>query len=262
MNIEMEFTETNDFNRKNCYYSSLFARAIYDLDELRLLAKDFGMSCKIFEVKNHRAAIVQNWRFAVMVYCGTNDKPDIWTDMQYFQRQISGTSALVHIGVDDAHNLLALKMDGELKKIWVSGKNWIVTGHSLGGGLAVRRLVALRNPNGHCYTFGAMRCGNAAMFTAINTSITRVVNGEDIVPHLPFKKMIISGCEYDHRQNNLISLNYDGTIIDGKRSLWGEIKEKMSGIVGDVYDSDVVPYMFEDHGIDEYIKVLAQWEGK
>lgn len=258
----MNFKVTNEFSKNNCYLAARFSKAIYDLDELRSLAKEFEMLCKIFEVKNHRAAIVQNWRFAVIVYCGTNDKPDIWTDMQYFQRHIPGTSALVHIGVDDAYNALALKMTNELRKIWVSGRNWIVTGHSLGGGIAVRSLVGLFNHNGQCYTFGAMRCGNAAMFTSIHTPITRVVNGNDIVPHLPFRKMIVSGCEYDHRQRNLISLNYDGTITEGKRSLWGEVKEKVSGVIGDAYDLDVVPDMFEDHGIDEHVKILAQWEGK
>lgn len=258
----MNPTITNEFSKNNCYLAARFAEAVYDIETIKALSDELGMVCIPFPVKNHFAAICKRHDFAVIAYCGTDDLKDFFTDLKYFQDNIPKTSVMVHKGVNGAYKLLHAKMSNELRKIWVSGNKWIVTGHSLGGGLAVRSLVDNRNPNGHCYTFGAMRVGNYAMFNHINTQITRVVNGNDAVANLPFEKMIISGCEYKHLQDMVINLNYDKTITIGNRTLWGKIKERISGVVGDAVDFDLVPDNIEDHDKHDYASILKQWDGK
>lgn len=61
-----------------------------------------------------------------------------------------------------------------------------VTGHSLGGALAIvaTRFIAA-DSLGACYTFGAPRVGNVHMGQVFKTPIYRVVNAADAVPRLP-----------------------------------------------------------------------------
>lgn len=61
-----------------------------------------------------------------------------------------------------------------------------VTGHSLGGALAVvaTRFIA-KDSLGACYTFGSQRVGNLDMGLVFRTPIYRIVNASDIVPRTP-----------------------------------------------------------------------------
>lgn len=67
----------------------------------------------------------------------------------------------------------------------------LVTGHSLGGALAVLAAVELQNSYGSVadvYTFGQPRVGNipfAAYYTTHLANTFRVIHYGDIVPHLP-----------------------------------------------------------------------------
>jgi len=61
-----------------------------------------------------------------------------------------------------------------------------ITGHSLGGALAVlatRLLVS--DSQGACYTFGGPRVGTSQVDDQIKTPIYRVVNSADLVPRVP-----------------------------------------------------------------------------
>lgn len=61
-----------------------------------------------------------------------------------------------------------------------------ITGHSLGGALAVIATGCLGSDStGACYTFGAPRATDDAFLEPIKTPIYRVVNGADGVNHLP-----------------------------------------------------------------------------
>jgi len=63
-----------------------------------------------------------------------------------------------------------------------------ITGHSLGGALAVlaTRYVA-NGSRGACYTFGQPRVANQVFNAQIFTPVYRVVNAADAVPAVPFK---------------------------------------------------------------------------
>ena len=61
-----------------------------------------------------------------------------------------------------------------------------VTGHSLGGALAVLAADRLQDVGG-VYTFGAPRIGNQAFRDNFRPQAFRIVNGKDIVPRVPLK---------------------------------------------------------------------------
>jgi hypothetical protein len=125
-----------------------------------------------------------------------------------------------------------------------------VTGHSLGGALAVlacwrlqRKFIAVHQ----VITFGAPMVGNGPACKAIDGVFTgrilRYVNGEDVVPRLPTVSLLAN--EYGHCEKEMCvgaaatSLGsflsgLAGQAVDGlltvslKESLWKYLNEKMS----------------------------------
>ncbi|HEX8912621.1 MAG TPA: lipase family protein [Humisphaera sp.] len=119
------------------------------------------------------------------------------------------------------------------------GKPLFVTGHSMGGALAVLtacRLAAAGRPPVAVYTFGAPRVGDAAFCAGYAVPTYRVVNRLDLVPELPLAsvKRILPGLPrveggrrvgglkrvgrrvpaYDH-VNTLVYIDHDGAIAEG-----------------------------------------------
>jgi triacylglycerol lipase len=71
------------------------------------------------------------------------------------------------------------------------GRPLLVTGHSQGGAVAVLATKALESRGitvTETYTFAAPRPGNADFAASVTTPVHRLEFGNDIVPHLPFKR--------------------------------------------------------------------------
>jgi hypothetical protein len=67
-----------------------------------------------------------------------------------------------------------------------SGLPIYITGHSLGGALALLTTREIASDiTGACYTYGAPRVANYEYFEGIRTPVFRVVNSADIVPRVP-----------------------------------------------------------------------------
>ena len=67
-----------------------------------------------------------------------------------------------------------------------------ITGHSLGGALALIATSAINSENlGACYTFGSPKVGNEEFDDKIKAPIYRVVNSYDAVPFLPFTRIML-----------------------------------------------------------------------
>lgn len=101
----------------------------------------------------------------------------------------------VHRGFMEAFEKIRDQVDQALDHH--SGPPVYITGHSLGGALA---LIATRylekNSSGACYTFGAPRVGDDRFFDKIKTPIYRIVNAADGVPRVPFGfglKLVLGG---------------------------------------------------------------------
>ena len=154
------------------------------------------------------ARVSADWRegkpdaddFLVLAFRGTEPakltdiKTDIRASMKLASRQ-PDPRAKVHSGFHDA--LMAAAPGGDaiidqinavLRRDEHKGLPIFVTGHSLGGALAVlaTRYVA-NGSRGACYTFGQPRVCNQFFNEQIFTPVYRVVNAADAVPAVPFK---------------------------------------------------------------------------
>lgn len=88
----------------------------------------------------------------------------------------------------------------------VAGRHLIVTGHSLGGGVAAVALAdCVARYAGTCkslvsYSFASPRCGDPDYCVALaqaDVAAFRIVNTEDLVPDVP-PAALISGRQYRH----------------------------------------------------------------
>ena len=120
-------------------------------------------------------------------------------------------------------------------------KNIWVTGHSLGGAIALLVSMDIK-PNG-CYTFGQPRVGNKTLMKQITFPYFRYKNNNDIVPNIPFVILgyIHSGVlRYIDINGNMIESTTSQRLIDLMRGFWEAAKngEWFDGL----YDHKMLSY--------------------
>ena len=130
--------------------------------------------------------------FLVLAFRGTEVKKlaDIKTDlnarMVETSRDDNDGVAKVHEGFLSSFNSIKDEINTVLQDQENKGLPVYVTGHSLGGALA---LIATRyianNSLGACYTFGSPKVSNEVFIQQIYTPVYRIVNSHDVVPFLP-----------------------------------------------------------------------------
>ncbi|PVZ66345.1 lipase family protein [Pelagibaculum spongiae] len=126
---------------------------------------------------------------AFLVYRGTESFNDVIDDLNVFltREPFKGTDddeSLVHKGFYKQFSDVNELVKGLLEK--VEDHQLMITGHSLGGALAVlaTRFYA-KDSSGACYTYGAPAVGNPAFQWPIKTPIYRIVNEVDPVARVP-----------------------------------------------------------------------------
>ena len=125
-------------------------------------------------------------KVAVLAFRGT--EADSWKDVQTdlkFRFYKGEHGVKVHRGFRDAY-----KKVEEIVKSAVDNKTegytLYITGHSLGGGLAIIATRELeRDSLAACYTFGSPRVGNEELGEDIRAPIYRIINAADGVPRVP-----------------------------------------------------------------------------
>ncbi|MDA1349188.1 MAG: lipase family protein, partial [Chloroflexi bacterium] len=123
----------------------------------------------------------------VLSFRGTERKVQDWkTDLKARKTIMRLSGIPVHQGFWEAFNLVRPKISSDLAPLIDAGYTLYMTGHSLGGALA---LIATReigsDSTGACYTFGQPRVSGYGFAQQIKTPIYRVVNASDIVPRVP-----------------------------------------------------------------------------
>ncbi|MFZ5619554.1 MAG: lipase family protein [Pseudomonadota bacterium] len=125
---------------------------------------------------------------AFLVFRGTEPKDfrDIKTDVSAGLETIDLDGDLVefHTGYLNAFRLVKDDIYSAIKNIKYD--QLFITGHSLGGALAVvaTRILA-SSVNGACYTFGAPPVGSVTVQNKLKTPVYQIINKVDIVPRLP-----------------------------------------------------------------------------
>lgn len=207
-------------------------------------------------------------KMAVLAFRGTQkeDPRDIITDLEAnFYQDKNGVK--IHDGFYRAYQCVEKDIKDAVEKL--NDYSLYVTGHSLGGALALIATRALNSDNlAACYTFGSPKVGNEEFGEDIKPPIYRVVNAYDPVPIspptylfeilsiLPWKKIRDFATKfigYDHhgdmRYLSSCDADFDGLKVmanynDFLRlvSIWTHRKE-----------------IIKDHSIDIYCDKLAKW---
>ncbi|HUE57678.1 MAG TPA: lipase family protein [Candidatus Udaeobacter sp.] len=157
--------------------------------QLRNSLKDLRLElCAPFRRESTTGYVAKNQRYAVLAFRGTTkDLRDIVTDIKIrFYRDKEGVE--IATGFGEAFTLV----EGEVRKTVGNldpSLPLYITGHSLGGALAVIASTRIRPSDriAACYTFGCPRVGNTEFAEQLwKVPVYRQVHASDIVPRLPF----------------------------------------------------------------------------
>lgn len=143
---------------------------------------------RTFDCAGTQAILVGFNDFIVLAFRGTEATSikDIKADTRA-KSVACESGGKIHAGFNDAFNQVRPEIEQELKKEENRSRPLFITGHSLGGALAVVAAKKLSHKAGlaACYTFGSPRVGDEVWVENIKTPIYRVVNAADCVTMLP-----------------------------------------------------------------------------
>lgn len=164
-------------------------------DFLTKLLKSAGFQLvEIFDVGSTQAFLArressdERGKMLVLAFRGTEKRLEDWkADIK--AKLVPAKDEIkigrIHQGFQEAY--YSIKSDIEKALDRYSGEPLYITGHSLGGALAV---VATRfihaNNIAACYTYGSPRVGDLDLARVFKSPIYRLVNAADAVPRLPF----------------------------------------------------------------------------
>ena len=234
--FEPEYEKSN-YNARDAVAFALASLLAYrDKGEVESQIRLWGFSeVRPFEFRRGRDVDTQGYIAAngdrvLVAFRGTESFPDWLTNLQAVKDP--GPWGKVHEGFQDSFLVSALvigKMIGEMRgnrEIWI-------TGHSLGGALAVLLAATLAENSidvTGLYTFAAPRVGDRAFARELKRSLKgkahwRVVNEGDLVPHLP------SELRFSHSGDRRLLV--DGKISGDVRK-WNSFKQTTWGWIGRV----------------------------
>lgn len=130
----------------------------------------------------------------IVTYRGSHELQDWITNLNFAKHKAWGSIGNVHDGFLEAYKSVqsAVKSDVAVLKSKYPSAGITITGHSLGGALAALTAADLSfyHSNINLHTFGQPRVGDQTFANFLNgraqiSSMFRVVNDHDIVPHLP-----------------------------------------------------------------------------
>ncbi len=186
--------------RRDLTYQRLSAAAYQSEEAARLnaLAAGFRLVEHVHDARTGADAMLfVNDAFVVVAFRGTQrNYADIVTDLKFRTRAMmspaSGSPVIVHRGFLDQWAAIRERIVGNVQALATPGRRIVVTGHSLGGALAVLAALSWRGFADELVTFGAPRVGNASIREAAqlnNVRHRRYVYGADVVPIVPLLAM-------------------------------------------------------------------------
>jgi triacylglycerol lipase len=188
-----------ELNVHNAQFLGAAAHLAYsDEPEVKHTLESWSMELVKFfnSSKDTQAYLARNNDACILAFRGTQpDKVEDWlTDLDALQ--IPGPVGKVHAGFWNALHDVWPDISNRLKANRESRSLW-VTGHSLGGALAVLAAVRLHLEDHQLvnglYTYGQPRVGDAEFCKGFDqwmgTNTFRFVNYNDIVPRVPFPNM-------------------------------------------------------------------------
>lgn len=197
----------------------------------------------------------------VLAFRGT--EPDRWkdwcTDLNSKQKLWIGCQ--VHTGFSTAHDGVAQTYLGIIRRMRTNNQAIYVTGHSLGGALAILagKVLATGTNEGEdlkpslVVSFGAPKVGDLRFTSTYEPTLLRFVHNEDIIPHVPPMGSYADG-------GSLLYFKSDGNLsynVNDIASLTGRLKNAVAAILAAKGRlSDLVPNWIQDHVMERYIERL------
>jgi len=245
-------------NRQNADSLGNAAKLAYnDPDIIESTLQEWDMQLvKFFDCQNTQAYLAKNDQAMVLAFRGT--QPNMLRDWLYDLdgHQVNGPVGKVHEGFLCALHYIWLDVWKTLQQERGMRSLWI-TGHSLGGALAVLAAAKLRfekaQPISGLYTYGQPRVGDFEFCSRFDQGFGdytfRFVNFQDIVPRVPLRVMNY----YDLGQFFYFNENnYDPATT------WGEI---LLNKIGDTIQEIASVKDISDHYMDNYLKKLQSLAG-
>lgn len=207
-------------------------------------------------IHDYHGFVAANAEMVVLAFRGTDSLQNWLTNITVAQRPAYG--GLVHTGFADAMDQLWRTIEPLLQDQQAgTEKDLYITGHSLGGALAVlaaARLQQAGTPIDAVYTYGAPRVGNLDFYLNYQPLTYRVVNNNDIVPHVPPEIVPVGFNVYIYKHVGTLRYFDRHKMLDEGTSDWA-IKKK---IIFDLLLRNGQPTtaMFEDHHLSAYLEAI------
>lgn len=208
---------------QNCHKMALISQiAYFDEKSAKKQFKNLGYTkVQFLDIDGAQAYVVSNKNEMTIAFRGTEPTQfsDIIADLNAFpdRGQVGGW---VHNGFQEEVN----KLWDDIVKIVKSkpkNKSLYITGHSLGGAMAIISASRIQDVVSSVYTYGAPRVGTKEFVSNCHFLHYRHVNNNDIVPTVPWA---ILGYRH-HTKPRYI--NFYGDIK--KLTPWQRFKDKIRG---------------------------------
>ncbi len=242
----------------NAYRLARISKAIYHDDPAgsHPLFSDTFTIVRPFRWESVYGVVASSDSLAVVAFRGTDDNRD-WLGA-LSAAQVRTPSGRVHSAVADwlDHvwpSVLAglYDCDSVDKPIWL-------TGHSLGGGLALLAAMRLHEAGfdpAAVYTFGTPRVMDPKAVAAFPVNCVRVVNNEDAVPDAPWPSLLE---EYAHPGERLL-LTPSGAVAASRHGPWLARRIDRAMTIG---EGPIRSGFIHDHMLDRYVEKLARLAGE
>ena len=231
---------------------------VYDNDREKTkahLLTTYGMKItRFFDKDDTQALITYNDSGMIIAFRGTSSPQDALTDAKIKLISDPGTKGKIHEGFKVGLDQVWLELLDVMSKERGNRPIWI-TGHSLGGALALTAATRLRFEkemiiNG-LYTFGQPRVGDLAYVQACDRMFGlkyyRFVHNNDIVPRVPMRVM-----GFEHT-GFFKYINKDKNFDD--KMTWEQItKDRFTGRIDNVFKSATDG--ITDHSMSNYLEAL------
>lgn len=237
---------------QHCHLMAKMAECAYlDGAEAKPRFKSYGFTTHRFiDIDGAQVHVVWNKDTFVLCFRGTepNEFSDITADLNAFPDRAQNGHGLVHNGFQE-----------EVNKVWdaileqlpnAEGKEFFITGHSLGGAMATIATSRLSDKVDALFTYGSPRAGTKKFVKSFaHIPHYRHVNNNDIVPKVPFAFLgyrHTCAPRYINYYGNIRPSTYWQRVKDQWRGRWRALQK------GQHFDGAY------DHGMAHYVKYTEQ----
>jgi triacylglycerol lipase len=204
--------------------------------------------------------VVEGSDIIVIVFRGTQDELDWKTNVNARLVALQGGTR-VHTGFFQAYWPIRDDMFDFVKRaIQDNPRPIYITGHSLGGALALMATAELANDDNAmirdciaaCYTFGCPRAGDSSFDIYVKAPLYRITNGVDLVPAIPpailgYRR--VGDTRYFGKLGTAPGRRSPNVFQKAWRTIWGLAALAKTGKFQNI----------ADHSMTVYVNKLSAW---